>query len=44
MTLRGKQVLETAMRQLYLTACAIADRIDAPHVAQALQYQRRRED
>jgi len=59
LTPRGKQVLETAMRQLHLSARAYhrvlkvartiadleeADRIDTPHVAEALQYRRREGD
>ena len=59
LTPRGKQVLETAIRQLHLSARAYhrvlkvartiadldhADRIDTPHVAEALQYRRREGD
>jgi len=59
LTPRAKQVLETAMRQLHLSARAYhrvlkvartiadldhADRIDTPHVAEALQYRRREGD
>ena len=59
LTPRRKQVLETAMRQLHLSARAYhrvikvartiadldhADRIDTPHVAEALQYRRREGD